>query len=231
MPRRSRVIDTEPFSDIMSEALSAYRQDPNYAILMARQATTIANKRRVWQFRLELREAESTAVKACRQAEPFVCETEQPCGTGTCRFAQGDMVLLQVPAVPGKTHRPMPSTHEPTCTIETAVRPLQELREERPRLKAPRDEWRLNLTSGQVRLAPVFMDALQISDSEMHIDDLLSMVPLTERYIMKSELRAAANGREVRWRASYGDSRVSFEATARRAGQVLVGKAWALAAV
>jgi hypothetical protein len=132
MTRRTRVIDTAPFEAVVEEAIVAFSTDPSYAIMMARQSSTIAHKRAIWALRIELRKAEADAVQQCRTSEPFVCSNQGPCGTGPgCRFARGDLALLEVEPSPhraGKSVRPMPSEHERSYSIETAVRPLHAAR-------------------------------------------------------------------------------------------------------
>src|SRR5664279_5333861 len=112
----------------MADALEAYEVDLNYAIAMAKQATTIATKRTVWAVRIALREAEQKATAECYKTPIFLCETEEACGTGTCLFAKGDLTQIDVPALPGKSRRPQPSLGEQFYSIESAVRPLQVLR-------------------------------------------------------------------------------------------------------
>jgi hypothetical protein len=126
--RRSRSIDTQPFSGVMAEALTAYAQDPAYAVAMTKQASTIQNKRDVWAIRTELRRAEETARTACAaSSESFTCKVTSPCGTGNCRFATGDLRRLDIPATPGRTERP-DGRHASPYSIEAAVQPLRMLR-------------------------------------------------------------------------------------------------------
>ena len=116
-----------PFADIRAQALAAFGQDPSYAVSMARQANTILNKRDVWKYRTELRKAEKKARKLCTEAGAFICQATTPCGTGQCKFAEGDLTLLEVDDSSGSTERPKPSNAGP-YDLEAALPALRELR-------------------------------------------------------------------------------------------------------
>lgn len=105
----------------------AIGEDVSYAVLMARAAVTIDRKRAAWQVRKDLREAEQRAHTECRRTPQFTCRTASPCGTGDCKFALGDMALLDVPDCDGRSERPQHNVHGP-YSIDAAVAPLLELR-------------------------------------------------------------------------------------------------------
>jgi hypothetical protein len=121
-------IDTTLFDDLLSEADKAYRADVSYAIAVCGAARSIESKRKVWQLRLELREAAKKAQYKCSKVSPFKCENVSPCGLGSCRFAEGEMTLLTLRS-PGSTIRPQEDSMEP-YGLEGAVDALRELRED-----------------------------------------------------------------------------------------------------
>src|SRR6185503_12305131 len=100
------------FLPLLQQADRAYRADVSYAVAMSNAARAIESKREVWKLRLELREASKNAQKTCKDTKPFVCDNEAPCGLGSCRFAEGDMVLLNIKS-PGNTSRPQFYSKEP----------------------------------------------------------------------------------------------------------------------
>lgn len=134
MPRpSSKTPITGPYEALVAEALVAFKIDSSYATAMARAASAVLFKRLTWACRSELRAASAEAVAACRLLPEFLCASPGLCGTGpACRVATGDLALLDVPAMPGKSIRPQPHTGGPTFDIEAAVKPLVALRE-RPR--------------------------------------------------------------------------------------------------
>lgn len=127
MPR-TKHIDTSKFEGVMAEAMKAYSLDPDLACQMARNASAILRKRLSWTCRSELRRAEAEAVAACRMQPTFTCTNPSPCGTGGCRWATGDLALLDLPEVPGKSQRPQPRDGHATFDVEQALKPLLELR-------------------------------------------------------------------------------------------------------
>jgi len=132
MTRVSRAIDTAPFENIIQESLRAYRQDPTYAVDMAKQAVAIKKKRAVWKLRLEIRKAETEAREQCSKAPMFLCKNRGPCGTGEgCLFAKGDLSRLESERLDPEAKansRPQPSIF-PKYNTEQVVKALQELRE------------------------------------------------------------------------------------------------------
>ncbi len=104
-PRRARPVDVSAFADQVAAALAAFGTDVSYAVSMARAAVVIDRKRRVWQARKDLRDAEAAAHAECATTEAFDCHAVAPCGTGDCKFATGEHAGLHAPAA-GDTARP-----------------------------------------------------------------------------------------------------------------------------
>lgn len=126
--KRRRSADVARFADEVAAAYAAFTVDVSYAVAMARAATTIARKRRVWQARRDAKTAEVTAHHLCRSAGAFQCAAISPCGTEDCKFAAGEMaVLTGLGDCAGITARPQPSNRN-LYTIEAAVAPLASLR-------------------------------------------------------------------------------------------------------
>lgn len=121
-PRRDRPTDPAVFAAAVDTALAAFGTDVSYAVAMARAAVVIGRKRRVWQARKDLREAEARAHAECAATGPFDCHAESPCGTGDCKFATGEHAALAVTA-PGPTVRPQASNRR-TYSLEPAVAAL-----------------------------------------------------------------------------------------------------------
>ena len=114
-------------SSLIHQALFAFRMDSNYAISMMRQAMNITKKRETWQVRLELRDADRAARKACSE-QTFVCKVRTPCGTGDCRFSVGDMVEIEKVAFKeAKTDKPQGGY---ACDPDAAVDALRRIRAE-----------------------------------------------------------------------------------------------------
>jgi hypothetical protein len=133
VPRpRAAPVDTACFADALNAAYLAFSGDVSYAVAMARAAVTIVRKRAVWQARRDTRQAEATARVLCESAGSFHCSVEDPCGTGGCKFAVGEMALVQVPECAGPTRRPQQRSRG-TYSIEAAVKPLIDLRTIAPR--------------------------------------------------------------------------------------------------
>lgn len=109
----------------MADALSAFGHDVSYAVAMARNAVAIESKKRAYELRRELRAAEVAAHAECAQHE-FTCLAVSACGTGDCKFAEGELARLVVSAEGGKTRRPQPP-HE-GYSLDGAVTALAELR-------------------------------------------------------------------------------------------------------
>lgn len=121
------MVAVEPFAAVRDEALAAFGEDPAYAVSMAKQANTILNKRAVWALRMELREAESKARSLCRESGSFVCRATTPCGTGQCKFAEGDLTLLEMDNCSGEVMRPQKNPAG-AYSLESALAPLKALR-------------------------------------------------------------------------------------------------------
>jgi hypothetical protein len=122
-------IDLAPFQSILDEADRCFRLDVSYAVAVSKAARTIASKRVLWKLRLELREASDVAQAKCGREKPFNCATLDPCGVGTCKFAQGDLASLTVPDCAGDTERPQTSS-KGDFSLEAAAEPLRQLREQ-----------------------------------------------------------------------------------------------------
>lgn len=124
--KTSEPVSMNQFLSLLKEANKAYRRDVSYSIAMCNAARSVESKREVWKLRLELREASKKAQAKCRKADSFVCDNEAPCGLGSCKFAKGDLVLLQIVS-PGNTVRPQIQS-KGTYGLESVVEPLRELR-------------------------------------------------------------------------------------------------------
>jgi hypothetical protein len=96
---------------LLADALSAFSADHTYAAAMARAAVTIASKKYSAVLRVRVRQVAHQAVSQCDlHRGEFQCPNQSPCGTGDCRFAQGDLVLVTRPSFRGKMKRPANST-------------------------------------------------------------------------------------------------------------------------
>lgn len=124
----ARQIDVDRFEPVMAESRIAFAIDSAYAVAMCHAASQILYKRRLWVVRKELRAASAAAVEACA-TQSFTCATASPCGTGSCRWATGDLALLDLPERPGKSARPQPRPGHSSYDIEHAHRPLLALRD------------------------------------------------------------------------------------------------------
>ncbi len=122
--------DAGAFREAIDDAYAAFLSDVSYAVSIARAAVSIERKRGVWQARRDAKAAEAAAHTLCRDAEPFTCLATSPCGVGDCKFAGGEMTLLDVAHCPGATARPQLSNTWPYA-IEAAVGPLVQLRASR----------------------------------------------------------------------------------------------------
>lgn len=92
---------------LLADAMSAFSADHSYAVSMARAAVTIAAKKHAAMLRQRLRQAAHQAVSQCDTMRgQFTCYNDSPCGTGDCRFVQGDLAFLVTPSVRGKQQRP-----------------------------------------------------------------------------------------------------------------------------
>lgn len=119
----------DQFQDQVTEALGAFGSDVSYAVAVVSAAVNIRRKRQTWRHRLELREAEQEARAQCAAGPDFICKTQSPCGTGTCRFASKELRGLKVPECAGPSQRPQLLATGGSYSIEAAVYPLSELRE------------------------------------------------------------------------------------------------------
>lgn len=119
--------DLSAYSQVLSEALAAFGEDSSYAVSMARAANVTASKRSVFKVRNDLEEASAAAKSLCEKADPFKCQVLEPCGTGDCRFAKGEMRLLQIGDSRGLEFRPQLHCMG-SYSLENAVKPLKELR-------------------------------------------------------------------------------------------------------
>lgn len=125
-PRRPAAppVDVSSFADQIDQALIAFGQDVGYAVQMARSAVVIARKRQVGAARRELREAEARAHAECAAAAPFDCHAVSACGTGDCKFAEGEHATLTVAASGGVTTRPQRRTAGTRYSLDEAVTAL-----------------------------------------------------------------------------------------------------------
>lgn len=114
VPRESRKkqeVDVSRFKPLVEEALKAFGTHPTYAEQMSRQAVTIVRKRAVWSARTRVNKAMKSSKAECEKLN-FVCEVENPCGTGACPFASTELADLNIVA-PGKCARPKNSNQGP----------------------------------------------------------------------------------------------------------------------
>lgn len=121
--RRARPVDVSGFVDQVDTALRAFAVDVSYAVSMAHAAVVIDRKRRVWQARKDLRDAEARAHADCRDVGSFECHAASPCGTGDCKFATDELAALVVADCPGDTVRPQRSNPS-SYSLEPAVAAL-----------------------------------------------------------------------------------------------------------
>lgn len=106
-PRRLPSVDVALFAGDVADAIAAFGRDVTYAVSMARAAVAIEHKRRSWDARKRLRQAEAAAHAECEQHD-FTCHAVAACGTGDCKFAQDELAGLTVAAPGGKSRRPQP---------------------------------------------------------------------------------------------------------------------------
>lgn len=92
---------------LLDDAMLAFSSDHAYAAAIARAAVGIAAKKHTALLRAQLRQAAHQAVSQCDLAAgTFRCDNASPCGTGDCRFAQGDLVFIETSSLKGKQTRP-----------------------------------------------------------------------------------------------------------------------------
>lgn len=103
--RTTPTVDVSAFVDQVEIALAAFAADESYAVAMARAAVVIGRKRAVWQARRTLRAAEAHAKTECAELT-FDCHAASPCGTGDCKFAEGELCAVEITAQPGTAVRP-----------------------------------------------------------------------------------------------------------------------------
>ena len=125
-----QIFAVDEFADVRAQAIQAFGHDASYAVQMASQANTILTKRFVWKLRTELRTAEKKARTSCKESGSFVCRATTPCGTGACRFAEGDLAVLKVDDASGDPSRQQarPQKGSGPYDLETALPALRELR-------------------------------------------------------------------------------------------------------
>lgn len=138
--RPAQEIDTTPYTAVIEEASRAYMLDSRYLESMLNSAVQIQRKRNTWTVRTELRDAERQARAACEVSSLTSCVVTEPCSTGSCPFAQGDLAaLVGIPSLPrtgstSRATRPQPRPeHAPgfVYSVEAALQPLIELRSTR----------------------------------------------------------------------------------------------------
>lgn len=109
-----------------TSALHAFGMDVSYALAMIRQARIIQNKRDLWATRKALKQAERQSQARCAfSPKDSPCEERGPCGTGTCRFAMGELKAFHAHESVGEHTRPIPSRY-PTYDPERSVLSLKE---------------------------------------------------------------------------------------------------------
>lgn len=127
MKAENASLNLEPFRNMLEDAQRVYRKDVAYAVAVSNAARAIQTKRAVWKLRLELRAAAKEAKMQCKKSTQFICKTVEPCGTGTCKFAHGELTLIELSEAPGSTERPQRDSTGP-YSLETALAPLSALR-------------------------------------------------------------------------------------------------------
>lgn len=125
-----QIFAVDEFADVRAQATQAFGRDASYAAQMAVQANTIIGKRYVWMLRTELRKAEKKARTLCEKSGSFVCPASTPCGTGQCKFAEGDLTLIEVDDASGdpKRQQDRPQEGSGPYDLETALPMLGKLR-------------------------------------------------------------------------------------------------------
>lgn len=132
---------TEQYEGTVAEAIDAFATDPSYCIALMKSANSTANKRLTFEIRNDLEKAEAEAHKQCEAVEQFFCRAKSPCGTGDCKFAQGEMALAKVKDSRGLSFRPqLHSTG--SYSLEDVVIPLRDIRIRRERSRLERSESR-----------------------------------------------------------------------------------------
>lgn len=118
------------YTALVAEALAAFGRDERYAAEIAREAVRQGRARHQAAARARLRSAIHRAVSACEaRAGEFTCTYRGVCGTGSCRFAAGDLVQVAEDAVPGRLTRP--ANHVSGASFDPAA-PLAAYLELRP---------------------------------------------------------------------------------------------------
>lgn len=117
------------FTLVVDSAVRAFGSDVSYAVAIISAAVSIRKKRSSWELRRELRQAEKAARELCSDASPFSCHTLSPCGTATCKFAQGDLTLVKASHCPGSTPRVQQNAIGGNYSVEAAIEPLTLLRQ------------------------------------------------------------------------------------------------------
>lgn len=115
-------------AELVCRALAAFATDPSYAVAMAEAAATVEHNRAVWAVRRQLRAAERTARAECARSAPFLCHNTSPCGVGACKFAAGELTMIETPNCSGRRQRPQASSAG-DYSIEPAIRPLMALQD------------------------------------------------------------------------------------------------------
>jgi hypothetical protein len=113
---------------LLADAMSAFSADHTYAASIAKAAVTIAAKKHAAALRTRLRQAAHQAVSQCDlERGKFNCFNESPCGTGDCRFAQGDLVFLGTVSHKGKQRRPANHRLGTSFSPDDALSELEQL--------------------------------------------------------------------------------------------------------
>lgn len=124
------------FDEVVEAAKEAFGTDPAYAIAVMRSANSTVSKRLTFEIKTDLERAEADAHRRCEAVPKFFCRAKAPCGTGDCRFAEGEMAQITVKDSRGLAFRPQLHSLG-SYSLEDAVIPLRELRmrKERSRLE------------------------------------------------------------------------------------------------
>lgn len=105
---------------LLRDALEAFAADSSYATSMARSAVDLAARAHRARLLQVLRQSAHQAVSACdAHRGEFACHNTSPCGTGDCRFVQGQLSDISIGPKPGKTRRP--ANHVPGGSCDPAA--------------------------------------------------------------------------------------------------------------
>ncbi len=118
---------SEPGLSVLN-ALEAFSSDASYAVAVVTAARNLKEKGANKQLKADVQHAEASARHLCEQAEPFICMTQSPCGTGSCKYAVGEFALISNPRCKGTTSRPQQFATGGSYSSESVLFSLTELR-------------------------------------------------------------------------------------------------------